>query len=155
MPRFSLKWLLVIVAYLAITVAALLNANRFWRSSLESAAVELVLIALAGVIWSAGERRAFWGGAFLFGAIYLVWATGVFGLTQSIRFPPSDAFSYMHRRLFTPAPETITNETDLSDIDYFDNSMGGVITINVIRPGNAVFTAVGKRGPGHSVYGAG
>jgi hypothetical protein len=143
MPRFSLKWLLIAVAYIAISVGALLNANRFWRSSLESSAVALVLIALAGVIWSAGERRAFWGGSLLFGAIYLLWSTGLFGLTQSIRFPPTDAFSYIHRRSFTPTTE-IPESPDLSDIDYSNEFVGGVATLQVIRPGNTVFTAVGN-----------
>jgi len=44
--RFSLKWLLIAVAFIAISFVALLNANDIWKYAFENAAWVFLLVAI-------------------------------------------------------------------------------------------------------------
>src|SRR5262245_57491251 len=107
MRTFSLKWLLIAVAFVALSVVALLNANSVWQSAFENAALVFLLVAIVGMVASMGESRVFWFGCFLFGATYFVLATGFFGFERTWRLSPSYGFRHLHKQMFSPQSEVI------------------------------------------------
>jgi hypothetical protein len=70
--QFSLRNLLIAVAFCAFGAAALVNANRWWLAISWTAA--LFSLATSGllVVHRREEKRAFWGGYAFFGALYVL-----------------------------------------------------------------------------------
>jgi hypothetical protein len=68
--RFSLRWLFVAVAFVAISVVALLNANLYWAGLARTGLIVFLASAIVGGINSRGEKRAFWFGVAIVGWIY-------------------------------------------------------------------------------------
>ena len=135
---FSMKWLFVVIAYIAISVAALLNANSVWHHSLHSSTVLLVLLALVAAVWSLGERRAFWGGCFLWGVVYFGWFAGYVRFEGSNTLVPSKVWWSIHSRMFTARSETlpmddIKNLTEV-DVEFAVPSKGGTVSVMIVRP---------------------
>jgi hypothetical protein len=83
MSRFSLRALLVAVAFVALSIVATMNANYRWVVALEMLAFLLLFTALVGAIYARGERRAFWIGCAIFG--WGFWLAGA--LTAYVRLP--------------------------------------------------------------------
>lgn len=71
MATFSIKGLLVAVGFAALSVVALLNANRHWHSGLMNIAVLLLAVSLIGTLWASYSQRAFCGGFFIL-TLYLL-----------------------------------------------------------------------------------
>jgi hypothetical protein len=57
--RFSLRWLLAVVAFIAAACTALVNASAIWLTALTTFTSSLLLLALLAVIVSRGARQAF------------------------------------------------------------------------------------------------
>ena len=72
MFQFSLRNLLIAVAFFAFGVAALVNAGAWWSAITWGAA--LFSLASAGLltVFRQEEKRAFWGGYVLFGTLYVL-----------------------------------------------------------------------------------
>lgn len=72
MLQFSLRNLLITVAFCAFGAAALVNANAWWLAI--SWSVMLLSLSAAGLLgWHRrDEKRAFWSGYLLFGSLYLL-----------------------------------------------------------------------------------
>lgn len=70
--RFSLSFVLTLVAFLAISCAALTNASQLWASITVTATIVVLLLAIAGGIFLTLASRAFWIGVCVFGWIYLL-----------------------------------------------------------------------------------
>jgi hypothetical protein len=67
MPRFSLRWLLLFVAFFAIAVFSLRYASRPISDCLSAAWFTVLLLAIFGVVYRRGRQRAFWLGCCVFG----------------------------------------------------------------------------------------
>jgi hypothetical protein len=74
MSRFSLRSLLMGVAFVAVAIVATMNANRAWVAGIEALAYLFLCTAMVGALWATGERRAFWGGCAVFG--WALWLAG-------------------------------------------------------------------------------
>jgi hypothetical protein len=70
--RFSLRWLLVAVAFIAVSVVVLLNANFYWARGMRSVLILSLSLAIVGGIFSQGKSRAFWSGFAICGWIQFV-----------------------------------------------------------------------------------
>lgn len=72
MFQFSLRNLLIAVAFFAFGAAALVNAGAWWSAI--TWGVALLTLAAAGLlaIYRREEQRAFWGGYLLFGSLYVL-----------------------------------------------------------------------------------
>ena len=144
---FSIKWLLYAVAYIAVSLAALLNANELWRIGCRSAVMLTVLIATAGSVWSSGKKRAFYGGYVLF-AVSLF--TNFFGQCE---FITANALTAIHKRIFEPVSETVTGPFYPSQYDgdvlTVTNQNNGVLLVSSVRPERLEFLGVG-----HAVFAA-
>jgi len=70
--RFSIANLLAAVALIGIGLVALNSAGPLTAGLLTVATVGALLTAVVGVIYRAGEARAFWLGVVLFGGVYFV-----------------------------------------------------------------------------------
>jgi hypothetical protein len=152
MSSFSIKWLLLVVAYVAVAIAALLNANDYWRNALHAASLLLVLAAILGTIYSVGQRRAFWTGWLVFGA---AWFLPVFGNHEFLRaLNPrliTNGFREIHGHLFSPTIEIVANEELDAAIERANKMQGDVRTLSdnrhqltLVQPAQRDFTAVGE-----------
>ena len=72
MFQFSLRNLLIAVAFCAMAAAALVNANAWWVAIAWSMALFSVTAAALLAIHRREEKRAFWGGFALLGSLYLL-----------------------------------------------------------------------------------
>jgi hypothetical protein len=75
-PRFSIASLLVAVAIFAIGMACLMFASTPWAGMLLSVTLGALTLALLGVFYRRGERRAFWAGFALCGWVYMTLSFG-------------------------------------------------------------------------------
>jgi hypothetical protein len=69
--QFSIRSLLVAVAFTAVAIGALLNANAWWEAAVWGAALFALACAVALTIYRRDEGRAFWVGFCIFGWMYL------------------------------------------------------------------------------------
>jgi hypothetical protein len=72
MFQFSLRNLLIAVAFFAFGAAALVNAGAWWSAITWGAALLSLVSAGLLTIYRREEQRAFWGGYVLFGSLYVV-----------------------------------------------------------------------------------
>jgi hypothetical protein len=82
--RISLATLLMIVAVVALGLAGMVSASRFWTAAAATVTLALLLAAVLAAWLLAGADRAFWAGFALFGWVYLLlvnwdWVGGQFG----------------------------------------------------------------------------
>src|SRR5688500_1127412 len=103
--RFSLKWLLVAVAFVAVGLVALLNANELWRHAFETAIILLFLTSVVGGVASSGQSRAFWTGCAVFVGGWFVVATGFFVSSWPNRLITTDGLNAVHGFLISPTQE--------------------------------------------------
>jgi hypothetical protein len=68
--QFSIRQLLVAVAFVAIGAAALRNANSYWMSAVWAFVPLLLAVAILLAIFRRGQSQAFWIGFGLFGWLY-------------------------------------------------------------------------------------
>lgn len=140
--RFSLRWLFVAILFIAVSVAALLNANELWRIGYRSGVMLAVLIAAAGALWSSGKTRAFCGGYVLFA---LAFFTNLFGFQSD--FITGNAFTAIHKRSFEPISETVTGPFYPSQYDgdvlTVTRQKNGTLLVSAIRPERTEFLGVG------------
>ena len=68
--QFSVRQLLIAVAFVAIGAAALRNANSYWLTVLWGIVPLLLAVAILLVIFRRGQSQAFWIGFALFGSLY-------------------------------------------------------------------------------------
>ena len=74
--RFTLRQLLGIVALIALAVPALMHASLWWAAAWLSGYLLALGIALLGIVYRDGARRAFWIGFALFGWEYVLTVYG-------------------------------------------------------------------------------
>jgi hypothetical protein len=70
--QFSLRNLLITVAFCAFGAAALVNANPWWLAISWSAALFSLVAAGLFAVHRREEKRAFWGGYVVFGSLYVL-----------------------------------------------------------------------------------
>lgn len=70
--QFSIRSLLVAVAFVSLSIAALLNANGIWNGVMWGLVLYLLTAAALLVAYRSGARRAFWLGFLAFGGLYLL-----------------------------------------------------------------------------------
>jgi hypothetical protein len=75
-PRFSIASLLGTVAICATGMACLMFASTPWAGTLLSVTLGALTLALLGVFYRRGERRAFWAGFALCGWVYMTLSFG-------------------------------------------------------------------------------
>lgn len=68
--QFSVRQLLIAVAFVAVGIVALRNANSYWLSAIWGIMPLLLGIAILLVIFRRGSAQAFWIGFALFGVLY-------------------------------------------------------------------------------------
>lgn len=73
--QFTIRNLLLAIVLVAIACAALLNANAWWASGCQTAAVALLTCAILLAIHSDTQRRSYWLGFEIAGWIYLLLPT--------------------------------------------------------------------------------
>jgi hypothetical protein len=83
-PRLTIASMLVVVAVLAMSMAALFSSTGFWISLAATLTLGTLLAAILGAILLRGGDRAFCLGFSLFAAVYLIlvdwdWIGGQFG----------------------------------------------------------------------------
>src|SRR5688572_8646499 len=69
--QFSIRGLLYAVTFLAVAIAALLNANGLWQGLAWGAALYALSSAILLTVYRQAEPRAFWLGFAVFGWSYL------------------------------------------------------------------------------------
>ncbi len=69
--RYTIKGLMIVIALVGTSVAALVRPNQGWALVLPSLFLTLLLTALLGVLLKRGSRRAFWVGVTVFGWAYM------------------------------------------------------------------------------------
>jgi hypothetical protein len=104
--RLSIATLLVAVGLIAVGFAALRVSSRLWANACFSAALLLLVVSVAEVIYRQGPPRAFWGGFALFGWTYFLAAFGPTWLAPwRDMLITAPALSILEEQLLeTPAP---------------------------------------------------
>jgi hypothetical protein len=149
MGKYSIRSLLAAVALVAVSIVALLNANRHWRSGLMNLVVLLLALALIGMRYAAPRRRAFCGGFLILGLTYFLLATQWWKFDSTWELLPQKALNYVHARIFQPQIETIgpvdyslrNGEGDI--VSQGQQLPDGTLTVTVIRPSRENFAGVG------------
>jgi hypothetical protein len=72
MFQFSLRNLLIAVAYFAFGAAALVNAGPWWSAITWGTALFSLVSAALLTVYRREEKRAFWGGYVLVGSLYVL-----------------------------------------------------------------------------------
>jgi hypothetical protein len=101
--QFSLRNLLVAVAFVAIAVTALLNANLWWTGGIWLLTIGLLVIAILAAIIRRGERQAFWMGFAIVGWLCIIAGSDWFPGLSGARRLPQQAFQFLHEHL----PDTL------------------------------------------------
>lgn len=70
--RISVKGVLLAVAAVAVSCAALINANDVWAAVVYGVTLGCLFVAIVGAIFRRGHRRAFWAGFAVFGWGYFL-----------------------------------------------------------------------------------
>jgi len=85
--QFSVRQLLIAVAFVAVGIAALRNANSWWMSAFWGAVPLLLAVAILLVIFRRASAQAFWIGFALFGWLY-------FGIVLVAYWPTANSPRY-------------------------------------------------------------
>jgi hypothetical protein len=83
MNRFSLRTLLLAVAFVALAIVTTINASYTRVVALEMLAFLFLFTAIAGAIFARDQRRAFWIGCAIFG--WGFWLAGA--LSSYVKLP--------------------------------------------------------------------
>lgn len=95
--RFSLARLFGAVVLLAAGLAALVGATPIWANSTFTVTLGILLLAVGGVVYRDGARRAFWLGFLVLGWSYLAFAFGPwFRPNLSDRLATTQALAALH-----------------------------------------------------------
>jgi hypothetical protein len=145
--QFSLKWLLVAIAFVAVSLVAMLNANELWQNGFRTAVLFSMLFAVIGALWSVGTVRAFWGG---YAIVALCYLTRFFGTDWGSGLITTNALSAIHSHAFTFTEEKVENYPSIQLRGYDGDIVGvpasysdGTATILVVRPKQHSFIEVG------------
>lgn len=65
--RFSLRWLLAFIAFVAVALVSLRYASTPLSAGLSIARIALLMVAIIGVVYRQERQRAFWFGCCVFG----------------------------------------------------------------------------------------
>jgi hypothetical protein len=147
MGKYSIKSLFAAVALVAVSIVALLNANRFWHHGLMNLVVLLLALALIGMRYAAPPRRAFCGGFLILGLTYFVLATQWWKLEKTWELLPQAGLRYLHGQIFQPRVEIIGPvDFNVPNADVVSNGRrlpNGTMPVTVIRPSRENFVGVG------------
>src|SRR5436305_4059371 len=95
-PRISIARLMGVVSVIAVGAAALKIADEVWAGVMLALTIGLLGVAVLGALYGREARRAFWVGALLFGAAYLV--PSVVEATRP-KLPTTRLLTYAHSKL--------------------------------------------------------
>lgn len=70
--RFSIKWMLIGIAGVALACAALVSASDLWAAIVYAATLVCLFVAIVGTAFRRGRHRAFWTGFAVFGWGYFL-----------------------------------------------------------------------------------
>jgi hypothetical protein len=97
--QFSMRQLLVAVAFAAVACTALVNTNPWWVRGSWLAAVGLSFVAVLQAIFRRGERRAFWLGFAIAGWLCIIAGCEVFPGLRIVRQLPEQVTGFLHAQL--------------------------------------------------------
>ena len=97
--QFSLRHLLVSVAFVAVACTALLNANPWWVRGSWLVGVGLLFGAVVQALFRRGQRRAFWTGFAIAGWLCVVAGTNAFDGLRIVRQLPEQTLAGLYARL--------------------------------------------------------
>lgn len=109
-PRFSIAGLMGVVVAAAVGVAALRFANEWWAGALWLATLAGLGLAILGVVYRRGAKRAGWLGAAVFGGGYLALALAPWAATTTA---PSLPTTMLLTTLYSRAFPNRTMTTDV------------------------------------------
>jgi hypothetical protein len=96
--RFSLLWLLICIVFIAISMTALLNANRYWADGLRTALFVLLSFASVTAILGGAVTRPFWIGFALLGWIHFA-SVGFARPDESGHLLTDDLIEWIHSQI--------------------------------------------------------
>jgi len=147
--RFSLKWLFSGVAFVAVSLVAMLNANELWRIGFRSAVLFSALVAIIGALWSVGATRAFCGG---YAIMALSFVTKFFGAEWGSELITMHGLIPFHSLVAAPIDETLSQNRviELTQADH-DQEISvkqfiadRMAITSIIRPRRQDFLQVGN-----------
>jgi uncharacterized membrane protein len=105
MTRFSIIGLMGWILVVAVSLAAMRDANESWASVMVLLVLALFAVSLVGLIYRRGRDQAFWLGFALFGGGYFALAF-VPQLTEPIvaKLVTTQILEYVHSRVVPPRP---------------------------------------------------
>jgi hypothetical protein len=105
--RFSLRWLLSLVAICGIGFAALRTPSALWANALFTAALAALTLAPVCVVYGRGQGRAFWAGFAVCGWVYFAAALGPWlGETVGPRLVTTALIDILYPMVSPPPPTT-------------------------------------------------
>lgn len=142
--QFSLKWLLIAIAFVAFSLVAMLNANELWRIGFRTAVIFSGYIALLGALFSLNATRVFCAGYTIVAISFL---TNFCGADWGSHLITENALSAIHSRIFAPVVVTIGGDRPIETIDgdiiARRHNVDGTTTLTYIRPDRFDFLGVG------------
>jgi hypothetical protein len=142
--RFSLKWLLTAVAFIAVCLFALLHANVLGRVGTQGAVLLSLLIGSAGAMFSVRGVRAFCGGYVLFAIPFLA---VFFGFKSGSDFISTRMLEIIHSQAFSPTTEMVRGPfypaTYEGDVLTVTDQPDASLLVTAIRPKRQDFVSVG------------
>ena len=98
--KFSIRLLLGLVAFFAVGITALLNANEIWYRLLLTATILILTVGTLAAVGRTGPTRYFWVGFVVVGVAYMV---AIFGFQTHTRehLVTNDALQFFHAKVQT------------------------------------------------------
>lgn len=143
--QFSIRSLLVAVAFVSLGIAALVNTNAWWDAAMWGVAVFTLAVAVLLAIYRRGEQRAFWLGFSILGSLYLailVHSWTPYQNPQVARVDPSAHSSLITTRLAHLAYYAIT--PDAQSQAWVPSQLGTPISTMM----SGMSSAIGSSGMG-------
>lgn len=97
--QFTLRHLLVAVAFVAIGCTALINANGWWYCGVWMAAVALLIASVLLVIFRRGERQSFWIGFAAVGWLAVIGAMANLPPLSTVGQAPNQLTFWLYEQL--------------------------------------------------------
>jgi hypothetical protein len=141
-PRFTIAGLMLAVLAVAVGFAALRNATPAWAGAMLLLTLGLLGLAVLGVVYRRGARRAWWLGFALFGGGYVLltfapWAD------EHVRptLPTAMLIDALHERLH-PREPTVTDAAVLAYLEAVRSAPTSVVVPGGTTPGGTTASAI-------------
>jgi hypothetical protein len=140
MLRFTLVHLLLLTFFAAVAAAAITHPTELWATSLYTAMLLSLMLAIVAALVTSGPRRAFFTGFAVFGATYFLLVSGPFAATVGEEHLTTRSLKWVGEKLAAKnlVPELKPAEGEQPDGFWLDVSDSATVRVWDVTTGQEV-----------------